>query len=506
MLAGAKRHDSQQKLLIAKWEESEHDGPSHSKGIKGPHVPLATSGLPCFACAGLAEEKRAAPCEKRSVEQRLASDMRVMEPYWMRQPNRSIMTVKWAPLTAMGGVCPLLDIKAEYMKVGRGTHDFVLTVPEIPPGEMQTFGSDVIPASMRKAGVRKLTWATLLMHRSAPVLCTRALHLLCTPCAAPCAACCTSALHRSSARDLAGSPSTPLAPSLTPRTCSHRDDRPWCMWRASTHSEAEESSCRGSSCRGATLARGSTDKDIGQWARRELMHIEELVLQHQKLVQRGAAVLVVNLAHLVFDFKGFDSRLRAFAPCLGGKLDDAFEPQLGTDVFLSNQLKTGGSIQEYARAHKPHNWMLDEKLACREPPEKLFEGLNETEMVRQHGGSPSPLPPSSQPHSRPPLTPLGLLAPRLRLPPSPRRFAPRPRRSISWQWPRRIRSAGGRRRRRWTRRASRGSKRRRRFWMPFRRCTTARSRRRRRPRRRGPRRRRSARRRRRAKPRSTRPK
>lgn len=164
------------------------------------------------------------------------------------------------------------------------------------------------------------------------------------------------------------------------------------MWRASTHSEAEESSCRGSSCRGATLARGSTDKDIGKWARRELMHIEELVLQHQKLVQRGAAVLVVNLAHLVFDFKGFDSRLRAFAPCLGGKLDDAFEPQLGTDVFLSNQLKTGGSIQEYAHAHKPHNWMLDEKLACREPPEKLFEGLNETEMVRQHGGSPSPLP------------------------------------------------------------------------------------------------------------------
>jgi hypothetical protein len=322
VLGGAKRHDRTMKQTIAKWEESEHDGPSHSKGIKGAHVPLATSGLPCFACAGLAEEKHAAPCEKRSVEQRLASDMRVMEPYWMRQPNRSIMIVKWAPLTAMGGVCPLLDIKAEYMKVGRGTHDFVLTAPEIPPGEMQTFGSDVVPAGMRKAGVHKLTWATLLMHR------------------------------------------------------------PWCMWRASTHSEAEESSCRGSSCRGATLARGSTDKDIGQWARRELMHIEELVLQHQKLVQRGAAVLVVNLAHLVFDFKGFDSRLRAFAPCLGGKLDDAFEPQLGTDVFLSNQLKTGGSLQEYAHAHTPHNWMLDEKLACREPPEKLFEGLNETEMIR----------------------------------------------------------------------------------------------------------------------------
>ena len=181
MLGGAKRHDRTFKQTIAKWEESEHDGPSHSQGIKGAHVPLATSGLPCFACAGLAEEKHAAPCEKRSVEQRLASDMRVMEPYWMRQPNRSIMIVKWAPLTAMGGVCPLLDIKAEYMKVGRGTHDFVLTAPEIPPGEMQTFGSDVVPAGMRKAGVHKLTWATLLMHRSAPVLCTRALHLLCTP-------------------------------------------------------------------------------------------------------------------------------------------------------------------------------------------------------------------------------------------------------------------------------------------------------------------------------------
>ena len=40
--------------------------------------------------------------------------------------------------------------------------------------------------------------------------------------------------------------------------------------------------------------------------------------QHQKLVHRGAAVLVVNLAHLLYDFKGFSSRIHAFAPCLGG--------------------------------------------------------------------------------------------------------------------------------------------------------------------------------------------
>ena len=59
-------------------------------------------------------------------------------------------------------------------------------------------------------------------------------------------------------------------------------------------------------------------------------------------MQRGAAVLVVNLAHLIHDFTGFNHRLREFAPCLD-KLDDAFEPVLGSDIFLANQLKTGGT-------------------------------------------------------------------------------------------------------------------------------------------------------------------
>lgn len=50
-------------------------------------------------------------------------------------------------------------------------------------------------------------------------------------------------------------------------------------------------------------------------------------------------MVVVNLAHLVYDFGGFSARLRAFAPCLGERLDDAFEPTLGTDIFLANQAR-----------------------------------------------------------------------------------------------------------------------------------------------------------------------
>ena len=56
------------------------------------------------------------------------------------------------------------------------------------------------------------------------------------------------------------------------------------------------------------------------------------------------------------------------------------------------------SIQGYTRTHKPGTSLLETKtMTCREAPEKLYEGLNETEMVRQHGSS-IPLSPSSQLH------------------------------------------------------------------------------------------------------------
>ena len=86
-----------------------------------------------------------------------------------------------------------------------------------------------------------------------------------------------------------------------------------------------------------------------------------LVLQHQKLVQRGAAVLVANLARLVHDFSGFNHRLREFAPCLDDNLDDAFEPVLGTDIFLANQLKTGGPPAGFKR-----------RLPCVTKPSRLI--------------------------------------------------------------------------------------------------------------------------------------
>ena len=149
---------------------------------------------------------------------------------------------------------------------------------------MKLFGKDVIPAGMRKAGVLKLRWATLFMHR------------------------------------------------------------PWCMWRASAHAQGK-AGCK------ACFSRGRTEEDIAVWARHELLGAEKLVSQHQELVQRGAAVLVVNLAHLLYDFKGFSSRLHAFAPCLGSSLDAAFEATLGVDVFLSNQIKTGGRFRPPRAPH-----------------------------------------------------------------------------------------------------------------------------------------------------------
>jgi hypothetical protein len=292
---------------------------------------VAGAGGRCFACDGQKEEKRGTPCAKRTIEERLAGDMRVFEPYWEQQPNRSTMLVKWAPLTSMGAVCPIFDIDEEaYTKDGGRAVSQLL---EVPRGETRLFGTDVIPAAMRKAGVHKLRWATLFMHR------------------------------------------------------------PWCMWRASSHADGSISHAV------VHVERGTTEDEIRGWARRELAHIEGLVLQHQKLVQRGAAVLVVNLAHLIHDFTGFNHRLREFAPCLD-KLDDAFEPVLGSDIFLANQLKTGGTLKEYAASHHASSWKMDPtKLTCSEPPEKLYEGLNETEMVRHLACSLHFACPLSRPHA-----------------------------------------------------------------------------------------------------------
>jgi hypothetical protein len=254
----------------------------------------------------------------------MIGNLRLFEEYWEQQPNRSVLLVKWAPLTVMGGACPMFDVDInEYTYTVHGDAQLRGSVMALPPGETVLFDRDVIPPALRKAGVSKLRWATLFMHR------------------------------------------------------------PWCMWRASSHSDGESNTGKLSHVSEWRLARGDTEYSIRSWAKRELAHIEGLVLQHQSLEQRGAAVVVVNLAHLVYDFGGFSARLRAFAPCLGERLDDAFEPTLGTDIFLANQIKTGGTLRAYADAHLPHKLALDARtFTCNEPPEKLYEGLNETEIIR----------------------------------------------------------------------------------------------------------------------------
>ena len=46
-------------------------------------------------------------------------------------------------------------------------------------------------------------------------------------------------------------------------------------------------------------------------------------------------------------------------------------------------LQRPGTLKEYAASHHASSWKMDPtKLTCSEPPEKLYEGLNETEMVR----------------------------------------------------------------------------------------------------------------------------
>ena len=64
------------------------------------------------------------------------------------------------------------------------------------------------------------------------------------------------------------------------------------------------------------------------------------------------------MAQLIFSWDKFSGRLHSFAPCLEGQLDPQFEPQLGADIFLTNQVKTGGTLRDFARLHSPPEWKL----------------------------------------------------------------------------------------------------------------------------------------------------
>lgn len=143
--------------------------------------------------------------------------------------------------------------------------------------------------------------------------------------------------------------------------------RPWCMWNISSHAREERAA------------------DQTKWARKELDDTERLVAHHKSLGAQHVPVMLSSLAQMLWRPDAFRRKVEAFAPC-AGRVDLWFTPQLGTDVFEENMLKTKGSIMSYAASLDPAALGLDDRrtecVTSKNLSWYLYAGLNESEAER----------------------------------------------------------------------------------------------------------------------------
>lgn len=112
----------------------------HELSVSEPHKCLACASPP-FA-------------ENNTAAFRLTLD--VFEPFWAAQPNRSVLAVKWAPL---------LSGPVEGPKRGSSGLRWHDDVPDPPEQSWRRFETRGVPASLAAAGVQRVRWALVLMHR-----------------------------------------------------------------------------------------------------------------------------------------------------------------------------------------------------------------------------------------------------------------------------------------------------------------------------------------------------
>ena len=112
----------------------------HELAVTEPHQ--------CLACAS-------PPFAENNTEAyRLTLD--VFEPFWSAQHNRSVLAVKWAPLH-YGPV--------EGPHRGNSGITWDDDVVDPPPRFWRQFETRGVPRSLAAAGVRRVRWALVLMHR-----------------------------------------------------------------------------------------------------------------------------------------------------------------------------------------------------------------------------------------------------------------------------------------------------------------------------------------------------
>ena len=111
----------------------------HQLSVTEPHECLACASPP-FA-------------ENNTAAFRLTLD--VFEPYWRAQHNRGVLAVKWAPLQYGPVEGP------QRGNSGMHWHD----TPDPPQQSWREYETRGVPRSLAAAGVRRVRWALVLMHR-----------------------------------------------------------------------------------------------------------------------------------------------------------------------------------------------------------------------------------------------------------------------------------------------------------------------------------------------------
>eukprot|EP00927_Polykrikos_kofoidii_P015542 TRINITY_DN16925_c0_g2_i1.p1 TRINITY_DN16925_c0_g2~~TRINITY_DN16925_c0_g2_i1.p1 ORF type:complete len:1122 (+),score=194.85 TRINITY_DN16925_c0_g2_i1:124-3489(+) len=135
------------------------------------------------------------------------------------------------------------------------------------------------------------------------------------------------------------------------------------------------------------VARSSFDS----YAMQELLSAEQLVLDHRWLVRKGARVIVVSYADLLWDVDRVKRRVEVFTPCLGHRMDETFVPALGFDIFKANQWVSSSLVRAFAAKTAPGEFGYDMKLrSCQQKPGRA-QVHNEQGTFQQYVGDYGPL-------------------------------------------------------------------------------------------------------------------
>jgi hypothetical protein len=108
------------------------------------------SALPCIACA-------AAPHSVANGTEAFRSDLELFEPYWMAQPTKPVLVVKWAPIWPGTASWDMLAT-SDWGKPGGG-------VAPTPGFDLEEIETATVPRGMAASGVNRVSWGVIIMHR-----------------------------------------------------------------------------------------------------------------------------------------------------------------------------------------------------------------------------------------------------------------------------------------------------------------------------------------------------